>query len=68
MRRFYLRREVDVTGFSGTGIVADGVQFSDGVVVIHWRGEHRSTVVWDNIESARIVHGHDGATRVVWED
>jgi hypothetical protein len=66
MRTFTLRRDVDETGVSGTGDVAEGVQFSDDVVVIRWKGEHASTVVWPSIESAMAIHGHDGKTRVVW--
>lgn len=68
-RRFELVRDVDVTGISGTGVVAEGVEFSDGTVVIRWAtGEHRSTVVWPGIESVEAIHGHGGATHVNWVD
>ena len=67
MQPFTMVRDDDVTGYSGTGEVADGVVFPDGVVVIRWRGEHRSTVVWDGLDAARAVHGHDGRTRFVCE-
>lgn len=46
VRRFQLHRDQDITGVSGTGIVADGVLFADRSVAIRWRGEHPSTVVW----------------------
>src|SRR5256885_979339 len=36
MRTFTLRREEDVSGVSGTGIVLEGTLFSTGVVVVHW--------------------------------
>lgn len=65
-RLFVLQRDVDHTGVSGTGIVADGVQFPDGTVVTRWRSATASTVVWARIENALTVHGYDGATRVVW--
>lgn len=69
MRRFQLVREEDVTGISGTGVVAEGIQFSDGHTVIHWcAGEHRSTVVWESIESVEAIHGHGGATQICWVD
>lgn len=69
MRRFVLARDVDVTGISGVGVVAEGVQFSDGRVAIRWIvGEHRSTVVWDSIEAPEAIHGHGGATRIEWVD
>lgn len=66
MRLFHLQRDVDVSGISGTGIVADGVVFPDGVAVIRWRGERQSTVVWPSIEDVEAIHGHGGATRIVW--
>lgn len=65
-RAFVLERDTDHTGVSGTGTVADGVEFPDGTVVVRWRGPMASTVVWARIEDAVAVHGHGGATRVVW--
>lgn len=63
--RFLLQRDTDVTGVSGTGVVAEGVQFTDGTVAMRWLTAHRSTVLWGSIEEAEKVHGHDGKTRVV---
>lgn len=63
---FALHRITDVSGVSGTGSVAHGVQFADGQVVIRWLGETPSTVVWDSLDAAVKVHGHDGKTQVVW--
>jgi hypothetical protein len=68
MRRFKLVRDHDVTGVSGTGIVVLGAQFPSGKVVLQWQGEHPSLVIWDSIEDAMAIHGHDGATRLVWID
>lgn len=75
-RRFHLVRDTDVTGISGTGVVAEGVQFSDGTVVMRWlsAGTARpdvvrpTTVVHDDVESVVALHGHNGATRVEWID
>lgn len=70
MRTFILHRESDVTGVSGTGVVAEGVQFSDGSVALHWavgERENRSTVVYASIEAVEAVHGHAGATKIIWE-
>lgn len=67
MKNFELHRDVDETGVSGTGVVAEGVEFSDGVVVVRWRGEHASTVVWSKgIASVQAINGHGGKTRMVW--
>ncbi|MFF1790789.1 hypothetical protein ACFVX9_30530 [Kitasatospora sp. NPDC058243] len=62
---FILRRHHDVTGVSGTGIVADGVLFpaaGKSRAVVRWRGERGSTVVWDHLGHVKEIHGHDGAT------
>lgn len=68
-RRFVLQRDVDVSGVSGTGVVAEGVQFSDDTAVVRWiAGDHRSTVVWADVASLEAIHGHGGATRIVWLD
>lgn len=64
---FVLRRVRDVTGLSGTGVVADGAIFPDGRAVTRWRGGTTGiaqTCVWDNIQHVRRIHGHDGATRI----
>lgn len=69
MRKFILYRDTDVTGVSGTGIVAEGVVFSNGKTVVQWVvGEHQSTVVWDAFDDVEAIHGHGGATRVVDKD
>ena len=71
-RRFHLERANDVSGISGEGIVADGVQFSCGYVILCWRLATKvgvNTIGWyPNIGSVESIHGHLGATRVVWED
>ncbi|MFE2407056.1 hypothetical protein ACFXDE_01795 [Kitasatospora sp. NPDC059408] len=64
---FVLRRHHDITGVSGTGIVADGVLFpaaGKSRAVVRWRGERGSTVVWDHLGHVKEIHGHDGATVV----
>lgn len=70
MRRFELHRSVDVTGVSGCGVVAEGVAFADGVVVLRWLGPWPTSVVFHDrgIESVQHVHGHGGATQIVWLD
>ncbi len=67
-RRFRLIRHHDVSGVSGTGPVAEGVQFTDGAVALRWYGDYPTTTVWDSIESVIAIHGHHGATEVEWYD
>lgn len=68
VRVFRLVRDRDLTGFSGVGHVADGVVWPDGTVSMRWRGPLRSTVTADCIDDIHHIHGHNGATRVVWAD
>jgi len=79
MRTFHLERDVDVTGLSGTGVVADGVCFEDGTTVVRWRelppdhehylrGVRATTVIFPNPEAVEALHGHNGATRINWRD
>jgi hypothetical protein len=65
---FVLVRDTDVSGVSGTGVVADGTLFPDGHAVLHWRGQWPTTTPHPGgMESVIAVHGHNGATRVVWQ-
>lgn len=66
-RRFDLNRIEDPTGVSGTGIVAEGVLFDSGKAVVSWLNT-KSIVVWDSIEDAIKIHGHDGLTRIEFID
>ena len=79
MRRFELHRDVDVSGLSGTGVVAEGVEFTDGTAVVRWheldpdspnyqRGVRATTVVFPNVQAVEALHGHAGATRLEWTD
>ncbi|MDJ0460625.1 hypothetical protein [Streptomyces sp. H27-C3] len=67
-RRFHLQRDTDITGVSGVGRVADGVLWPDGTASVRWAGDRPSIVFWDRIADAEAVHGHGGATRIVWDD
>jgi hypothetical protein len=67
-RRFHLLRHRDVSGISGTGVVADGVLWPDGSASLRWRGDKPSSVHWDRFADAEAVHGHAGATEFVWLD
>lgn len=58
MRTFVMVRRFDVSGVSGIGRVLEGVQFSTGVVVIHWltpppRG---SISVFESLEQFLMIH------------
>lgn len=68
-RRFRLEREQDVTGVSGEGLVANGVEWPDGSVTLRWAAPpFQTTVCHESIESVKAIHGHGGATAVTWLD
>jgi hypothetical protein len=67
-RRFALVRHVDYTGVSGVGVVAFGITFSDGHVVLRWCSSHPATSTWDSLEDMLAVHGHGDATSIQWID
>lgn len=69
-RAFALQRDVDVSGVSGTGIVAWGVEFPDGVCALRWTSQWPTSVVFHDrgMEAVQAVHGHDGKTRVLYMD
>lgn len=68
LRRFVLERAEDVSGTSGTGTVAEGVEFSNGQVVVHWLSQLESVNVYANAKVLEKLHGHEGRTVVQWVD
>ncbi len=68
MRRFELVRREDLSGVSGTGVVAQGVVFDTGRVVMAWLTRVHSVAVYDCIEHVLHIHGHDGASVVQFLD
>ena len=78
-RIFTLERDMDMTGISGAGTVADGVTFPDGTTVVRWRellpgnpnharGVRATTVIFPTPEADEALHGHGGATRIQWQE
>mgnify|MGYP001593738916 CR=1 FL=1 len=68
-RRFYLNRKEDPSGISGVGIVGEGWLDPLGEAILVWLvGEHKSTEIHHSIEDLLAIHGHSGATEVVWID
>ena len=68
MRRFILVRIKDATGVSGTGVVAEGTTFTDGLSVIHWLREPFTTGVYKTLNDVIAVHGHEGGTQLHFID
>lgn len=73
MRRFSMRRRLDASGVSGTGIVLEGVLFSTGVVVIHWltpppRGSIAVFETLDQFLSIHMFPHPENQTALMFED
>lgn len=64
MRRFVLERSEDLTGTSGTGIVAEGVVFSNGHVAYTWLSPLATVTTCQSIDVVERLHGHEGRARV----
>lgn len=65
----HILRHEDESGVSGTGIVAEWIEYSDGEVVVHWLSHTPSTNHYRNFKQVDAIHGHGGKTEmvVVWE-
>lgn len=68
LRRFILLRVEDVSGSSGTGVVAHGVQ---------WKRDGKEQVipsfadsfkVFSDLDTMMLIHAHEGRTRFHWQD
>jgi hypothetical protein len=68
IKKFFLWREQDESGVSGTGRVAEGVIFSNGWVGMNWLTRWGSLAFYPSINDCLTVHGHQGKTKVVYED
>jgi len=69
MRRFVLARHSDPSGISGTGIVAEGIEWRGGTADLHWVTEHETFVHWPGgVAAILAVHGHEGSTVCRWLD
>lgn len=65
LQQFYLQRNEDLTGTSGTGVVARGCVLPSGKVILEWTSFHTSIGIYNNINDVELIHGHEGRTQVV---
>jgi hypothetical protein len=68
MKRFFLKRKEDASGVSGTGRVADGVQYDSGKCVLCWLSDRPCIGVYESIDDVVKIHGHGGKTEIQWID
>lgn len=67
LRNFQLLRHVDLSGVSGTGLVAEGTVFTCGMVALSWLSDKHCVNIYEDFDTLLKVHGHDGATEVVFD-
>lgn len=67
-KRFYLDRKEDASGVSGVGVVAEGIEFANGMVALSFNSQFPHTNVYANMRAVEEVHGHGGLTVVVYVD
>lgn len=78
LRPGVLYRKVDQSGVSGTGVVADFVEFPSGRVVQEWRNEENGNLETRGIRDSGVdfrpsmelavrIHGHGGNTEYVYD-
>jgi hypothetical protein len=67
MRTFYLERLEDETGISGTGVISQGVEFSDGTCVMKWLTDTSSIAIYKSVDDLIKIHGHAGKTVLRWD-
>lgn len=69
VKPFYLLRKEDVSGVSGTGVVAMGAIYPSGQVYLEWiASNHVSWGIFNNIDELIQLHGHEGKTQVIMGD
>ena len=51
-----------------TGRVAEGIEFSTGQVAMAWITPFWSVAVYPNMRMIEEIHGHEGKTRIVYEE
>jgi len=65
---FTLHRDFDPSGVSGTGVVAEGFESTDGeTVVLVWLSATPSVCIYSDIRHVEMIHGHGGDTRIVFD-
>jgi hypothetical protein len=66
MKLYNLVRKEDVSGSSGTGIVAEIVEFEDLSCVMRWKVKDKpnSFAYYSSIEDIILIHGHEGRTTI----
>jgi len=67
-----LKSETEKDNYNDSGEPQfEGVQFTDGTVVVRWLTPSRSHSIWDSMETLKKVHIYahpDYGTKIIWSD
>lgn len=55
---FRINRRVDISGVSGTGVVAFGTEYPNGKVTLSWNTKFKSVAVYDSMQDVIEIHCH----------
>jgi hypothetical protein len=66
-RPFLLERTEDVNGLSGTGVVAEGIEFSNRWCILNWLVYPYSDFWYPTYQDIQEIHGHEGKTKLIWD-
>jgi len=68
-RAFVLLRYYDPSQVSGTGVVAEGTEWTDRSASVRWRGNDPTVAYWPGgVEAIERIHGHQGATVLLFPE
>jgi hypothetical protein len=67
MKKFYMLRHEDSSGYSGTGVVAEGVIFDDGTGAFTWLTPMKTVTTFWKINDIIHMHGKNGKSEIVFE-
>lgn len=66
---FEFRRLKDVSGVSGTGVVAEGKCFRNNKVALAWcASDIKSVVIYDSLEEMFQIHNHEENSYIAWRE
>jgi len=68
IQHFYLKRNEDISGKSGLGIVARGAILPSGHCVMEWLTFTSSIGIYKNLTDVIEIHSHEGRTEIVMGD
>jgi hypothetical protein len=68
IQHFYLKRNEDVSGKSGVGVVARGVILPSGHAVMEWLTFTSSIGIYKSLNDLIDIHSHEGKTEIVMGD